>query len=56
MVKSVTICYVKRFSNLSDMYFPGKQPYFEISDMTTHPKPKTHSDPRPRSLMNVRLR
>jgi hypothetical protein len=37
-------CYVKRFSKLSYMFFlnifasftPGKQPYFEISEMTTH--------------------
>jgi hypothetical protein len=28
--------------------------YFEISEMTTHRN--THSDPRPRSLMNFRLR
>jgi hypothetical protein len=28
-------------------FTPGKQPYFEISEMTTHPKPKTDSDPRP---------
>jgi hypothetical protein len=29
-------------------FTPGKQSYFEISEMTTHPKPlgaKTHSDP-----------
>jgi hypothetical protein len=35
-------------------FTPGKQPYFEISEMTTHRN--THSDPRPRSLMNFRLR
>ena len=40
---SFTICYVKQFSKLSYMFFknifasftPGKQPYFEISEMTT---------------------
>ena len=46
MKKSFTISYVKRFSKLSYMFFflisifasftPGKQPYFEISEMTTH--------------------
>jgi hypothetical protein len=56
MVRSFTICYVKRFSKLSDIFYifclftPGKQPYFEISEMTTH------GNPRPRSLMNFRLR
>jgi hypothetical protein len=45
--RSCTICYVKRFSKLSYLYFfiffafftPGKQPYFEISDG----HPQTHS-------------
>jgi hypothetical protein len=52
--KRCTICYVKRFSKLSYMYFfiffafftPGKQPYFEISD--DHP-PNT-----PTSLVSAR--
>jgi hypothetical protein len=35
-------------------FTPGKQSYFEISEMTTHRT--THSDPRPRSLMYFRLR
>jgi hypothetical protein len=36
------------------LFTPGKQPYFEISEMTTHRT--THGNPRPRSLMNFRLR
>jgi hypothetical protein len=47
--RSCTICYVKRFSKLSYMYFfiffafftPGKQPYFEISD--GHPQTQSTS-------------